>query len=435
MADLQQALARLYRRNLHTMKLGLDVERALCERLGRPQDGFLSIHVAGTNGKGSVSAMLASVLKAAGLRTGLYTSPHLVRFNERVRVNGAALDDAALVKLMQRVEQAARDVIAGGERDATFFEFATALAFEHFREEKVQVAVLETGMGGRLDATNVVTPVVSVITSIGLDHQQYLGDTMEKIASEKAGIIKEGRPVVCGPLDAGPMAVVRDATRARHAPLLLAAESVVVRRTGQDLDGQRVTIETEDESISRVRLPLLGEHQLANCATAVATLMKFRDETGLPVGADAVRRGLAEVHWPARCQVVGRNPPLVIDGAHNAEAARALVHTLDDLRGRRPLGMIVSFLADKDATSYLREAAGSVKRCWIVSIHSERAMPLEQIAASARAAGISPVSCADLSDALAQARAWAGEQDGFLCIAGSLYLAGEALLLLAPGSV
>jgi dihydrofolate synthase/folylpolyglutamate synthase len=430
MADLQQALSQLYRRNLHTVKLGLEVERALCEHLGRPQDQFLALHVAGTNGKGSVCAMLAAVLQAAGFRTGLYTSPHLVNFRERVRVNGAAIPDADLARLLARIELAAKAGVAAGHRDATFFEFTTALAFEYFREQRVQVAVLETGMGGRLDATNVVTPVVSVITSIGLDHQAYLGDTVEKIAAEKAGIIKEGRPVVCGALDAGPLAVIRRAAREAHAPLTIASEACTVKRTAQTLEGQRVVIETEDESVSRVRLPLLGEHQLGNCAVAMAALVRFRDETGLPVAEDAIRRGLGEVRWPARCQVVEREPPLIIDGAHNADAARVLADTLDDLRKRRPLGLVVSFLADKDAAAYLRAVAGSVKRCWIVPLQNERAMPVEQIAAAARAAGLDPTACPDLAQALAAARAWAAGLGGFVCVCGSLYLAGEALRLL-----
>lgn len=425
--SLDAALASLYRRNLHTIRLGLDVEQALCETLGRPQDAFLSIHVAGTNGKGSVCAMLASVLRAAGFRTGLYTSPHLLRFNERIRVDGAAIQDGDLLRLMDRVEAAAGRVVAGGERDATFFEFTTALAFEHFRERVVQVAVLETGMGGRLDATNVVTPVVSVITSIGLDHQQHLGDTLEDIAFEKAGIIKPGRPVILGEIEQGPAAVIRRAASERGSPLAEASRMVTVKRTAQSWAGQRITIETEDEAIARVSLPLLGAHQLGNVAVAVAALVRFRDETGLPVGEEAIREGLASVAWPGRAHVVESDPPLLVDGAHNPQAARVLAATLDEVRERRPVGLIAGFLADKDAAGCLRELARATKRVWIVPIHSDRALPVAQVAAAARAAGLDPIPCEDLRRALAEARVWARDHGGIVCVAGSLYLAGEAL--------
>lgn len=428
--SLSAALARLYQRNLHTIKLGLDVERALCARLGDPQDAFLSLHVAGTNGKGSVCAMLAAVLEAAGFRTGLYTSPHLVRFNERIRVNGEAIPDVDLVRRMEQVEGAARAIVAEGHRDVTFFEFTTALAFAHFRERRVQIAVLETGMGGRLDATNVVTPVLSVITSIGLDHQAFLGDTVEKIAAEKAGIIKEGRPVICGAIAPEPMEVIRRVARERTSSLRLAAQSCAVRRTAQSLDGQRVILETGEESIGRVALPLLGEHQLANCALAMAALDVLREETGLAVPPEAVRKGLGAVRWPARCQVLERDPPVVLDGGHNAEAARALAATLDEVRGRRPLGLLVSFLADKDPLGFLREVAGPAERCWIVSIQNERAMPMATMMAAARTAGLNPEEGGSLAQALATARAWARERSGLLCVAGSLYLAGEALQVL-----
>lgn len=428
--SLPSALAELYRRNLHVVKLGLDAERALLERLGHPQDAFLAIHVAGTNGKGSVCAMIASALRAAGFRTGLYTSPHLVRFNERVRVDGAEIADADLARLMQDVEREARACVEAGGRDVTFFEFTTALAFAHFREQRVQVAVLETGMGGRLDATNLVTPVVSVITSIGFDHQQYLGDTIEKIAAEKAGIIKEGRPVICGDLDPAALAVMRRIAGERGAPLALASQACAVRRKAQGLDGQRVAIETEDEAIGPLTLPLLGDHQLANCALAVAALTRLREETGLPLPAEAIRDGLAAVRWPARCHVVRKDPPVIVDGGHNPEAARALARTLEDLRDRRPLGLVVSFLADKDAVAFLRELGGQAQRCWVVPIHSERAMPVPDVCAAARTAGLSPAERPDLASALEEAGAWAREHGGTIAIAGSLYLAGEALVLL-----
>jgi folylpolyglutamate synthase/dihydrofolate synthase len=229
----QQDLPDGFQRSEFLLKHGLIETRALLEELGQPQEAFLSIHVAGTNGKGSVCAMLAAVLQAAGYRTGLYTSPHLIRFSERVRVQGEPITDLELARQIELVEDALARRCESGMRDATFFEFTTALAFSHFRDQKVQVAVIETGMGGRLDATNVITPVLSVITPIGLDHQQYLGKTVEAIAGEKAGIIKPGRPVVCAEMEVAAREVMGRTARLRGAPFVPVAESVQVKRVRQ----------------------------------------------------------------------------------------------------------------------------------------------------------------------------------------------------------
>ena len=424
---MDQQLQRLYRRNQHAVKLGLDETRALLDQLENPQDSFLAIHVAGTNGKGSVCAMLASVLQAAGFRTGLYTSPHLVRFNERVRVNGVAIPDADLVRQMEVVEDATQRRCEGGLRDATFFEFTTALAFAHFRDQQVQVAVIETGMGGRLDATNVITPILSVITPVGLDHMQYLGHTVEAIAGEKAGIIKPGRPVVMAAMDPAAENVIRQVARERGAPLIPAAESVHVRRIRQTWAGQRIGVETSDEALKPVILPLLGSHQLANVATAVAALVAFRDACQVPITGEVMAKGLSVVRWPARLQVLEQDPPVVLDGAHNPAAARRLVEALHELAPKQPVALISSFLSDKDAVGVLRELAGPVKRLWLVPLTNERAMPVEDMKAAAQAAHLQSEVCPSLAEALAAARPWAREHQGLVCIAGSLYLAGEAL--------
>ncbi len=424
---MDKLLQRLYRRNLHTVKLGLDEMRALLAGLDNPQDAFLSIHVAGTNGKGSVCALLASVLQAAGFRTGLYTSPHLVRFNERVRINGEPLSDADLARGLKVVEKAAARLPEQGLRDVTFFEFTTALAFAAFREQKVQVVVVETGMGGRLDATNVVTPVVSVITPIGLDHMAYLGSTVEVIAGEKAGIIKSGRPVVMAAMDPKATLVLRRVARERGAPVIPAAESVQVRRSRQTLAGQRVVVETEDEAIGPVALPLLGSHQLANVATAVTALVAFREACHLPLAGEAIAKGLASVHWPARLQILEQDPPVILDGAHNPPAARILAESWHELFPRQPIGLVAGFLSDKDVAGCLREWTGSVKRVWLVRLSGERAMPMADMVVAARGVHLDALPMPDLASALADAKSWAAEQRGVVAIAGSLHLAGEVL--------
>lgn len=426
-SGLEKALQKLYRRNLHAVKLGLDETRALLAGLDNPQDAFLSLHVAGTNGKGSVCALLASVFQAAGFRTGLYTSPHLLRFHERVRVNGTPITDAELACQIELVEDALARRREEGLRDATFFEFTTALAFSHFRDRKVQVAVIETGMGGRLDATNVITPVVSVITPIGLDHQQYLGDTVEAIAGEKAGIIKPGRPVVGANMAPAALQVIRKTAQARGASFIPVSESVQVKRIRQTLAGQRITIETPDEAIGPLVLPLLGEHQLANVATAVTALLTFRDQCALPLPEAVIAKGLSEVRWPARLQVVEHDPVVLLDGAHNPPAAAVLVRALHELAPKQPVGLVAGFLADKDATGILRELAAVTRRGWLVPLSGERAMNMADMQAAARAVHVEATPAADFAAALAAAKAWAREQKGLVCIAGSLYLAGEAL--------
>lgn len=426
-SGVEKALQSLFRRNLHAVKLGLDETRALLEGLGNPQDAFLAIHVAGTNGKGSVSAMIASVLQAAGYRTGLYTSPHLLRFHERVRVNGLPISDAELARQIELVEDALSQRREDGMRDATFFEFTTALAFAHFRDQGVQVAVVEVGMGGRLDATNVLLPMVSVITPIGLDHMQYLGATVEAIAGEKAGIIKKGRPVVLAEMDPAAELVLRRAARGLGSPCIPVADSVQVRRKRQTWAGQRVIVETPDEALGPLVLPLLGNHQLANTATAVTALLTFRDACSLPISSEAIVQGLSSVHWPARLQVVEQDPPVLVDGAHNPPAAVALARSLHELAPRQPVGLVASFLADKDAAGFLRELAGPVKHLWVVELTGERAMPMAALQAAARAAHMEAERMADFPAALAAARTWAKEHQGLVCVAGSLYLAGEAL--------
>ncbi len=423
---LDSVLRRLYHRNLHVIKLGLDVERALLAELGNPQNAFLSIHVAGTNGKGSTCAILDSILRAAGYRVGLYTSPHLRRFGERIRVQGEAIPDEALSALLDEVETAAARVRAQGRRDATFFEFTTAAALAHFRNRGVQIAVLETGMGGRLDATNVVEPAVCLITSIGLDHEAYLGRSIEAIAREKAGIIKPGRPVVLGELPPPAAAVMTDTARANASEPVRAAERCAVSRISQDWRGQELRVELDGAAPGVLRCPLLGRHQLGNVAMALAGLQVFSRETGLPVSAQALRTGLAAVQWPARAQVLRRDPPVLVDGAHNPDAMSALRRTVDELRGPMPVGLVASFLADKDAAGCLRAMAPAVRRCWLVPRTGERAMDAASLRVAAGQAGLE-AACADLAVALREAEEWARADGGMVVVAGSLYLAGELL--------
>ena len=422
------ALDRLFRRTTLGIRPGLEPIRALLAEIGNPERALPCLHVAGTNGKGSVCAMVESVLRAAGLRTGLFTSPHLVRFNERIRVHGRSIADAELASLLKRIEPAARRVESrpGAPRPCTFFELTTALAFEHFRAAAVDIAVIEVGMGGRWDATNVIIPVAAAVCDIDFDHMQYLGPTIEAIAGEKAGIVKPGRPVVTGIRRPEAAEIVERQAQALGAPLTRAPESVAIRRTALDWRGQRLSIETAERRLPPVRLPLLGDHQLWNAAIAVALLERFSEAAGFEIPDAAWRQGLESVRWPARLQTLSEDPPTLLDGGHNPHAAQALAAALRSLARRRPVGLIAGLVADKDSAGFFRALAPAVQRAWIVPVRSERAGPTSEIAAAARAAGLRAEETA-LDAARRDAVGWARAGNGVVCIAGSLYLAGEVL--------
>lgn len=411
----------------NVVKLGLETTRALLRAVGVDPQRLPCLHVAGTNGKGSVSAMLESVLREAGLRTALYTSPHLIRFNERIRILGQPIPDADLLRLLDEVERADQALAAApGGRQATFFELTTVVAFKWFLEQNVQVAVLETGMGGRLDSTNVVTPLLSVITEIGLEHRAFLGDTYAQVAGEKAGIIKPGRPVVVGVQRPVVARIVEEQARAAGAPLLRAGERTSVRRLAQDLDGQTLSVETGAGAWAPIRLPLLGDFQLANCALALTALEWLRDELGWPLAEDVVRAGLEKTRWPGRCQVVSRDPIFLVDVAHNPDAAQALAAFLKSFRGDRKVALICGMLADKDAEGFFRLLRPVVDACVLVPLDSERSMPPEKLLAAAKAAKL-PAAEGVLPNAVRNARNWAVKNNGIVVAAGSLYLAAAVL--------
>lgn len=427
---LSETLARLYRLHASGIKFGLETVRALLEELNHPERAPVFIHVAGTNGKGSVCAMVEAVLRAAGFRTGLYTSPHLVRFNERIRIDGVCIADQELAPLIELVNSCAQKVAhRQNGRMATFFEVATALAFEFFRRRQVEVVVLETGMGGRLDATNVVDPAVAVITSIGLEHQEYLGDNLAAIAREKGGIIKNGRPVVLGAMPDEAQQVLVALAREHQAPLRLAGEYVSVQRKRHGLDGQCVELESVNLSYGALRLPLIGRHQLENLAVSVTALETFAEFAGRSIEIDHFRQGLAQAHWPGRCQLLSVKPVILLDGAHNPSGACVLSRVLREECKGMPVGLVLGMCRDKDLRGFLRPFAGLARRCWAVPLHNERGRAPQEIAECA-GTDLGPVAIAELPDALREASDWAQSCGGMICIAGSLFLAGETLDLL-----
>jgi dihydrofolate synthase/folylpolyglutamate synthase len=406
--------------------LKLDRMRAVLRAVGDPHRRLRVVHVAGSKGKGSVAAMLAAVLRAAGYRTGLFTSPHLTHVRERIQVDGEPVSPAELAALLTDL----RDAL-GPRLAPTFFEVGTAAGLMHFVRRRVGVAVLEVGLGGRFDATNVVTPSAAVITSISHDHTQLLGDRLAQIAFEKAGIVKPGRPTVSGATAPEARAVIEGICRQRGSPLTELGRDFDFRCepgrvTADDLARPRVTVTTAARRWPAMELGLLGTHQAANAAVAVAVVERLR-EAGLTVADAAVAAGLAGVRWPARLEVIGRRPLVLLDCAHNTASAQALTDTLAQSfpPGRRLLVFAVS--DDKDVPGMLRLLAPHFDHFVLTRFANPRAVPPERLADGLRALSVADTALTlepDPAAAWRAARALAGPGD-LVVVTGSVFLAGE----------
>lgn len=411
--NVQQALDYINGTLWFGSKPGLSRVEALLDKLSRPQDRLKFVHIAGTNGKGSCAAMLASVLRAAGYRTGLYTSPYLFRFNERMQVNGQPIPDEALAALVTRIQPLADAM----EDHPTEFELMTAAALCWFEQERCDIVVLEVGLGGRFDATNVIAaPEAAVIMNIGLDHTAILGDTVEQIAGEKAGIIKSGCETVLYQQQESVMDVIRQKCRETGASLHIADFSQLVSEF-DSLEGQSFTYRGEPYALS-----LLGSHQLRNAATVLEAVEALR-RRGWQLPQDAVEHGLYATVWPARFERVREEPCFIVDGGHNPQCARSVAENLlHYFPGQRRI-LLVGVLADKDYPALfaiLNEAADE----WIcVTPDSDRALPAETLAAHLKQYGKPVTVCASIPEGVEAALAAAGE-GGMACAVGSLYMAG-----------
>jgi len=428
--SLEDQLEALYVRRNFGIKPGLEVMSALLAELGNPQASFLSVHIAGTNGKGSTAATIESVARCMGLKTGLNTSPHLCSFSERIKIAGEPISDAELVSILEEVDAADKRT---GLRSATFFECATAMAFLAFQQAEVQLAVVETGLGGRWDATNVITPLVSVITRIDLDHTQWLGSTLAEVASEKAGIIKPGRPVISAPQDPAVLRVLEDTATEASSPFLVADQQVSIGRSSVDIDGQKVQIDSQLGGYGHCRFPLHGEHQLQNLAVAIAACESICDTIGIPLEPKVVKQGVVSIEWPGRFDVVETDPPLVLDGAHNPAAMNILIETLDAVFPKMPVAFVASFLRDKDVSKILPKMADASRKIWLSPLDqgrtTVRAATADELAEKADSTQVNAV-VSPLEESLSEARAWAQEHDGVVCVTGSLFLVAESMKIL-----
>jgi dihydrofolate synthase/folylpolyglutamate synthase len=405
--------------NLETsaIKLGLDNTVDLLRAIGNPEESFQSIHIAGTNGKGSVACFLNSILYHNGVVAGLFTSPHLVDYRERIRKDGVAIPARDVSEIVSEV---AGHVTRIG---ASYFEATTALAFEYFKRERVEVAVVEVGMGGRLDSTNVIRPLVTCITTIDFDHEKYLGRTLTKIAGEKAGIIKDGVPVVCGLMPERARVIVRDVARKHKSRIFQVGRHTALKPLKIDRDGS--TFEYRGLARKRtLRIGLVGLHQIANAAVAVLTA-EVLNEIGFRIEDRAIDEGLRHALWPGRLQVLKRRPLVLCDGAHNVSGARVLVRSLGQM-GIAGTATVFGVLRDKNYERMLAVLAARTTSFVFTKPAYERALPVRQLKAAGRTLGLAFKAFPRVHDALEYALNHAEPCDTLL-VCGSLYAVGEAM--------
>jgi dihydrofolate synthase/folylpolyglutamate synthase len=428
-AEYRATLDRLYRRRRFGFRPGLEVIRAVLSALGEPQRSFPAVHVTGSKGKGSVSAMTAEILSAHGLRVGLFTSPHLTRYAERIREGDRPIPAAAVTRGVTRIEEAVAALLkAGGiDREPTFFEITTALALDWFARRKVDAAVIEVGIGGRLDATNVLDARVGVITTIELEHTDVLGTTLAAIAEEKSGILHPGmRGVIGGLPEEADAVVARTADRLGVSLWRLGREVVVDDRELQP-DGQSFSVRVPGLAVPRVRIPLLGGFQVGNAGLAVAAAVRFLDATGRSARPGGVTRGLAHVRWPGRLERAGRQPELFFDVAHTPESARAVTESLGEiapLADPAASAIVFGCLRGKQTDRILDALSPLARTVVLVPVRSARGLPPSEIRVAAAGRFPRVVEAPNAADGLRLARAATGDE-GFTLVTGSDYLVGE----------
>jgi len=408
-------------------KNGLEGIRALLDRLGNPQEQLRFVHVAGTNGKGSVCSYLDSILRCAGYKTGLYTSPYLERFTERIRVNGQEASQEDVAECATRVRQAADAMVAEGMDHPTFFELVTATAMLIYQKYQVDLVVLETGLGGRLDATNVVIPEVSVIMAIGLDHTNVLGDTIEAIAGEKAGIMKEDVPVVVYPqpfIEAH--AALMHHAREKHCPFYDVSQAQI-RLKQFSLTGQTFSFACQGMDLGEFEVSLLGSYQMLNASTAIMTAMVLGQKEEFNIPLSAIREGLAKTRWAGRLEVVNQDPIVILDGAHNPQGAEELTRCLRNFFPAADCVLVTGIMHTKDSLGVSLQLAPYVRDVVVTEPQWTKALPAEEYAQDYmnRVRGeviVEKDQIAALERGLALARA----KNAPMIVAGSLYLAGAA---------
>ena len=394
---------------------GLSRTRELLEKMGNPQNQLQFVHIAGTNGKGSTAAMTASILRKAGYRTGLYTSPYIFRFHERMQVDGQCISDEELAEITEFVKPLAESM----EDHPTEFELVTCIAMEYFKRHHCDVVSLEVGMGGELDSTNVIqSPLVAVLTNIGLDHTEFLGDTLEKICETKSKIIKPGTIAVTYREKPSVEAVI-DARCKEVGAKWMPADFDSIHLVSASLEGQVF----DWGPYLGIHLPLLGKHQLYNAAV-VLTIVKALRERGLTISDEAMREGIASVSWPGRFELVARNPLFIVDGGHNPQCIEALVNNVRDYLGGKRLTILTGVLADKDYGDMYQDMAQYAAEFVTVTPPNPRALPAQELKAYLERFGKPVTACDTVAEGVALAKKLAGS-DGVVLAYGSLYMVGD----------
>jgi len=395
----------------------LDRMFALLEELSNPQAKYPIIHVAGTKGKGSVSALCASALQAAGYQTGLYTSPHLLDYVERIQINGEPISHEQMIELVEEIKPAVARI-----PKLTTFEITTALGFLAFAKNDVNAAVIEVGLGGRLDATNVVLPKVSVITSLSYDHMAVLGNTLAKIAGEKAGIIKPGIPVVSAPQTEEALEVLERVASEKNCPFVLVGRDVQFERLASSLDGQELAV-TFQRSAASLKIPLLGEHQIQNAATAYAALKT----SGIKISDEALQMGFSRVKWRARFEVARRDPPVILDSAHNQDSFAKLRQTLEEHFPGKQVYLIFGASEDKNIPGMFAEMKPKIKKLIVTRADHPRALEPEKIMELADQAGLASEALSPVESAFQRALALSEKDGSIVLSAGSMFVTAEVM--------
>jgi len=418
--EYEKCLSEMFALRRFGIILGLETIKKITESIGNPQERFASVHIAGTNGKGSIASCLAAVLQAAGYRVGLYTSPHLVRFNERIKVNNREISDQEAVDAYKAVREAEY-----GDREPTFFEYTTAMAFYHFSRCNVEWAVIETGMGGRMDATNILNPAVSVISNLSHEHQMYLGNTLSQISAEKGGIIKQAIPVVAGVRQKEALTVLRNISDSKSASFYRLGGDFRVRRT----KGNRFSYFGLDHTWRDLRIGLKGNHQIENAAIVLAVcelLMKGRDNLpALNIPLKSIRNGLEKNRWPGRLEQILAAPLVILDGAHNLSAVRNLSKYMAENLSDRRITLVAGILDDKSYESMLQKLLPNCSRVILTRSKIDRSLEPEKLYPIAKRVVSDVTIIHDVGKAVQHALKTVSPDEA-VCIAGSLYVVGEA---------
>jgi len=408
-----ETLSYLYGLQKHGLKFGLDNIRAILSLLGEPQRAFRSIHIAGTNGKGSTSAMIERLLREAGMRTGLFTSPHILSFKERIRISGTKIDEKDVIGLTDEIRRIIGDI------NPTFFEFVTAMAFLYFMRRNVAIAVIEVGMGGRLDATNCVEPEVSVITPIGLDHKEFLGRDLKEIASEKAGIIKKGIPVVSAAQEPPALEVIENRAKELSSRVFLEGRDFEAVFRGHYPDGIVIDYRSASLELSALKVSLRGRHQAQNAALALRAVEEIVKGDILKI-----KNSLSDTHWQGRLERVSNEPEIIIDGAHNPHSAKALRYAIEELYPERGITLILGIMSDKDIEGILRELLPISDEVIFTAPNYERAEPPQRLKDRALGLGYKAKVVDSIKDAIGIAKNL--NPKNLILITGSFYTIGEA---------